>query len=326
MKKLIISCVVLCVATSAQAVVWTNILTEDFSNPATSGWTYSSAAGVSDLFAPNSDQIDAEWSQSKTYSDYDMATDQDLDPYVIEPSSYSRSLGRVLTDDDTFQVGVTLILDSIANTTTFYQVANFGLYGLSDMGPDRMMVDNFSGNTSLVKDASDFVEFNYFIGTDWSGRNIGATIGAHIDGLSGEYVFGSSSDPGWHDCYLHDEALPTDTPLYLEVTYYGDTRRAKAAVYVDPERTQVLTVDVDGAGVEQYYWSQALAADKQFTLTDVAFFNYVGADWEGNVDGGGFGSFDDLYVAVPEPASLALLAFGGGVLLHRRRSRSPHRR
>jgi len=285
--------------------IWTPIVTEDFSDPASTGWTYAGPAGESDLFAPNGvGAIDAEWSQSKVYAEQGPGGSP-LDPYDFQPSHYSRPLGQTLTDNDDFQVGATVIVDSIVDITTFYQVANFGLYNLAEMGADRTMSDNWSGNENLVKDGSDFVEFNYFIGTDWSGRNITATIGAHVDGVEGSYVSGSFTDPMWHNPYLGNEALPTGTPLYVEVTYFSDTRRAVAAVYSDADRTELLTINVGGTDVEQYYWTTPLPDDKGFTLTDVAFFNYVGADWIGSVDGAGSGSFDDLYVNIlREGASL----------------------
>jgi len=284
-------------AGTATASVWVPIVTEDFSNPAAAGWTYAGPAGEPALFAPNgSEAIDAEWDQSKVYADHDPSGP--LDPYDFQPSSYSKPLGQTLTDDDYFQVGATVVIDSIVDTTTFYQVANFGLYNLAEMGADRCMADNWSGNTNLVKDASNFVEFSYFIGTDWAGRNIAATIGAHVDDSEGIYVSGSGTDPMWHNAYLADKALPTETPLYVEVTYFGDIRRARAAIYTDADHTQLLTIDVNGTDVEQYYWTTPLPNDETFTLTDVAMFNYVGADWIGSLDGAGSGAFDDLYVNV----------------------------
>ena len=286
-------------AGTATTSVWAPIVTEDFSNPAAAGWTYAGPAGEPALFTPNgSEAIDAQWNQSKVYADRDPGGP--LDPYDFQPSSYSKPLGQTLTDDDYFQAGATVVIDSdsIVETTAFYQVANFGLYNLAEMGADRCMADNWSGNTNLVKDGSDFVEFNYFIGTDWSGRNIAATIGAHVDDSEGIYVSGSGTDPMWHNAYLADKALPTETPLYVEVTYFGDIRRARAAIYTDADRTQLLTVDVHGTDIEQYYWTTALPNDESFTLTDVAMLNYVGTDWTGNLNGAGSGSFDDLYVNV----------------------------
>ena|GEM_PF-5496679 len=282
---------------TATASVWAPIVTEDFSNPAAAGWTYAGPVGEPALFAPNgSEAIDAEWNQSKVYADCDPGGP--LDPYDFQPSSYSKPLGQTLTDDDYFQVGATIVIDSIVETTTFYQVANFGLYNLAEMGADRCMADNWSGNTNLVRDSGDFVEFNYFIGTNWAGRNIAATIGAHVDDSEGIYVSGSGTDPMWHNAYLANKTLPSETPLYVEVTYFGDIRRARAAIYTDADRTQLLTVDVHGTDIEQYYWTTPLPNDESFTLTDVAMFNYVGPDWIGGLDGAGSGSFDDLYVNV----------------------------
>ena len=58
---------------------------------------------------------------------------------------------------------------SVPDTTEFYQIGVMGLYGLEHMGPDRTQSDNppyGSSNTNILKDGSDFVEFDYFIGRD----------------------------------------------------------------------------------------------------------------------------------------------------------------
>ncbi|MHC4984050.1 MAG: hypothetical protein ACYTF6_12895, partial [Planctomycetota bacterium] len=208
-KKLIASATVvmtlLALAASAGAEpewTWTEILGEDFNADPSSNWSFSGRQNGSaqDLLRWNSGgYVDAEWDQLNYY----LGGEED-DPYIIEPSSYSRSLGQTLTDQQTFKVGAKLRINSVASTTEYYQVANFGLYDLTYMGPDRMMSDNWSGNTNLVKDACDFVEWNYFINNDdlfeWY-PNTCATMGAHITGLDGEYITGSGIyDPE----YFHD--------------------------------------------------------------------------------------------------------------------------
>jgi len=292
------------------------ILTEDFNADPSSLWTYSGVqnSGGQNLFRWNaSGRLDAEWDQGNTF-DYG-------DPYTIQPSYYARPLGQTLTDADTFCVRATLTLSSINNTSEYYQIANFGLYGLANMGADRAMADNWSGNTTIVEDASDFVEFNYFINNDttfgWY-RNTGVTMGAHIDGDDGDYTYGSFSDSLFHNTDMGmNQALPTGTPLYIELSYYGETtRRAYMGIYTDSDRTALLSVN----GVEQYYWTMPLPADDHFTLTHVAFWNYVAGSWGGPY-GEGAGSFDDLSVVVaPEPASAVLLLGGlAGMLAVRRR-------
>ena len=322
MKNVLISSVVLLAVSSlASAITWTLILDENFSTPAANGWIYAGPSGVAPLFAPNAGAVDAEWSQSKVFESVDYDTDLDLDPYIIQPASYSLPIGRTLTDNDYFQVGATVTIDSIVNTTTFYQVANFGLYNMAKTGPDRGMTDYWSGNSTMVKDACDFVEFNYFISNDtqWGGRNIAATMGAHSDTVDGTYVSGASTDTMWHDAYLGSNALPVGTKLYTEVTYWGDIRRARAAIYTDADRTQLLEINVGGVDVAQYYWTQALPAGESFTLTDVALFNYVGEPWGTDLPGAGSGSYDDVYVNVPEPTTMGLLICGSAALIRRRR-------
>ncbi len=305
--RVMMVCLCALVSSAAQAQ-WTTILSEDFSNPAAHGWAYTGPAGEALLSAAGG-VLQAEW-------DMDRGLDRSGDPWVFENAYYHRSLGCALTDANSFRFGATLQIASIVNTTTFYEVANFGLYDLAHQGADRGFADDYSGNTTLVDNPKNFVEFNYFIGTAYNGRNIQPTIAAS---QAGQITSGSSTDPMWHDSYLGEEALPTDTDLYVEVTYSADTRRAKAALYSDEARTNLLTVDVGGMDVEVYYWTQALPEDQHFTLTDLAFVNYATQDWMGYTDGGGMGSFDNLFVQVPEPVTLLLLGVGALGLRRRRR-------
>ncbi len=292
---------VLVMTVPAVASHWTTILYEDFETDPSPNWAYAGEQnGTSqDLIRwdPNTGRLAAEWDQSNHYRDWDGASV--LDPYEILPSRYSHPLDQTLTDDDTFKFGARLRINSVVNTTEFYQVANFGLYNLSNMGGDRAMSDNFSGNVNLVKDGADFVEFNYFIENESFGWNpmTQCTMGAHIDALTGNYFAGSGSDPLFHDTDMGaSNWLPTATNLYVEVTYDAISRRAYSAIYTDPNRTTILSVN----GVQQYYWTVPLPGDKHFTLTDVAVWNYVGANW-GGANGTGSGSFDDVYVSVEDP-------------------------
>lgn len=308
-KGLMVLCGIFALAGIAAAQgswTWTTILSEDFNADPSSSWSYDGVS--SDLFEwSSSGYVNAQWDQSNNFA-YG-------DPYTIQTSSYSRSLGQTLTDQQTFHFGATIQVQSVSSTTEFFQVANLGLYNFSQMGQDRSMSDNWSGNTTLVKDASDFVEWNYFIQNDSFGWNpyTGAVMGAHIEGLDGEYTTGSSGDALFHQTDMgKDNYLPTDTDLYVEVTYYGsatgeERRRAYGVIYTDAAHTEILTVN----GVEQYYWTQPLPDDKSFTLTDVAFSNYPGSNW-GGPNGEGTGRYDDVYVAtgVPEPATMGLAGLG----------------
>ena len=123
----------------------------------------------------------------------------------------------------------------------------------------------------------------------------------------------------WNDTDMGaDNWLPTGTDLYVEVVYDAATRRACSTIYADVTRTQILSVN----GVQQYYYTVPLDGLKDFTLTDVAFWNYVGSNW-GGANGEGSGSFDDIYVdvLVPEPATAAVLLFGLAAAVRRKRSR-----
>ncbi len=314
----------LAAATGVAQGSWQPILTEDFSG-SPSSWTYSgrlngSSQSLIRLDSGGGGQVAAEWDQSTGFNGTG-------DPYTIESSRLSRSLGTSLTDSDTFKVGVTLRIGSVVDTTEFYQIANFGLYGLSQMGQDRTMSDNYSGNTTLIKDGSDFVEFNYFTQNNSFGFNpmTQASIGAHVTGLAGNYTVGSgvAGDPLWHDTDMGtDNWLPTGQDLFVEVTYDSQSRRAHSAIYTDSARTTLLSVN----GVQQYYWTQALPGGDHFTLTDVAFYNYVGANW-GGANGQGAGTFDDLYVIkqVPEPVGLLFLAAGWAAVARAARRRRADR-
>ena len=282
---------------------WVRILEDNFSFPLS--WTYEGATNAlgQPLFRPNAGAMEAEWDQTNHASYLG-------DPYVIIPFRLLRPLPRALTDSDTFRVGATLwiVPGSVPDTTEFYQIANLGLYNPDEMGPDRAMDDNWSGNTNLLRDGSDFVEFNYWINNKSWGFNpsVQAVIGAHIEGLDGDYWPGSSADAMWHSTDMGaDHWLPEGTSLYVEVTYFGAAsgpmaRRAMAAVYTDPMRTNLLTVN----GVEMYYWSLPLPTDRTFRVTHVGFYNYVAANW-GGPNGGGRGIWDDLYVDQVEADVLA---------------------
>ena len=283
--------------TTAAPAYWHTLLSDDFSTPGT--WSYAGAtnAGGQPLFRhdPTTQRVLAEWDQA-------LCFDASGDPYTILNSSFLRALPRSLNDNQTFRFGVTLRLNtgSVPDTTEFFQIANFGLYNITETGPDRTMTDNWSWNSTILKDASDFLEFNYFINNrSWGfNPNIQPTIGTHIIGLDGDYIVGSSSDAGfWNDTDMGpDHYLPAATALYLEVTYHGAAtgavaRRAYAAVYTDPDRTNILVIN----GVSMHYWTQPVPTEKTFTLTDAGFFNYPTANW-GGANGLGNGSFDDFYV------------------------------
>lgn len=284
---------------------WHNLLTDDFS--AATPWVYAGATNASaqPLFRLNTSAgvVEAEWDQSNAFNG-------GTDPYTIVPSRLARDLPRVLTDRDTFRFGATLRIEpgSVSDTSEFHQIANFGLYNLAFMGDDRSMADNYSFAmgwvSQAVKDGSDFVEFNYWIGNDpdsmWGAyyRSAEATVGAHIEGLEGDYNFAwtTGSDPLKHDTQMLGGWLPEDTNLYIELVYHGAAtgavaRRVYMAVYTEPERTNILTVN----GVAMYYWTPPQPADKTFTLAQFAFQNYVSPNY-GDSNAVGRGTFDNVYV------------------------------
>lgn len=277
---------------------WLSILADDFSN-SSSAWSYTgvSNAASQPLFSVESgaQNVHAEWSQTNGLV-------LSGDPYTITASRLSRPLSRVLTDDDTFRFGFTLNIasGSIPDTLEFSSIVNVGLYNLSKTGSDRNLTDDYSGNSNLVKDACDFVEFNYFVNNKSWGVNpsIQPTIGAHVDGLDYDWILGSWSDPMWHSTDMEaDHWLPTGTNMYVEVVYYGDAtnswvRRAMTAIYSDVTRSNLLSVN----GVEMYYWTVPVASEKSFTLTDFAICNFVDGVFYGGPAWHGAGTFDDVYV------------------------------
>jgi len=276
------------------------ICSDDFSSNPSNTWFYSGTTNNAgqNLFRYDATRqnIAAEWDQSNHI-------DGTSDPYEVVPSRLARPLGMTLTDADTFRVSATLNIatGTVPDTTEFYQVANIGLYDTNSMGADRAMADNSSGNTALVDDGSDFVEFNYFINNKSFGwnPNITATIGAHVTNGIGDYTTGSSADGYFHSTDMGaDHWLPGDTNLYVDLVYFGaarngDARRAHVAVYTDPQRATLLSVN----GVSMHYWSQPLPADKAFSVSAVAFYNYVNTSW-GGANGAGAGTWDDVHVDV----------------------------
>ena len=306
--KFIVAVAVLLGMQNSVWAYWQRLLSDDFSGASSTGsWIY---AGVSNSvgealirYDAHGQNIAAEWDQSNLYRGWPN------DPEIIVASSFSRPLDRTLTDQDTFRFGavVQLTAGSIPDTTEFYEIANFGLYNLAEMGPDRFLSDNYSGNSNLVKDAGDFVEFNYFINNDSYGFNpsIQPTIGPHLTGAGELYCVGGNGDALWHDTDMgKDHWLPEGTNLYIEVVYYGAetnlyARRAYGAIYTEPERTNLLIVN----GVGMYYWTKPLPDDQSFSVKEFAFFNYAGANW-GGLNGVGAGSFDDVYADrfIPETA------------------------
>lgn len=300
MRRFVVLALVLgaIVGVNKASAVWWRLLDDDFST-APSTWSY---AGVSNAFGEAlflydaaNERIQAEWDQ-------DNFIDAFSDPIIIENAALSRPLPRSLTDRDSFRVFATLRIEagSIPDTTEFYQIANFGLYNMEKMGPDRTLADDLSVNENLVRNGSDFVEFNYFINNNSFGlnANITAIIGATVpDDLAHAYTTGSGSDSWYHLTDMGaDNYLPEETDLYVEVAYYGAatgavSRRAWTAIYTDAQRTNLLEVN----GVPMFYWTQPLPATNTFEVTHVAFFNYVAPNW-GGANGEGAGSFDDVAV------------------------------
>lgn len=304
MRKIVawVSGVVLLLSVGNASAVWWTVLEDDFSAPPTE-WTYtgvSNALGAA-LFRYDAahQRVAAEWDQSNHFEGWPN------DPYVIENSHFARALPRRLTDRNTFRVRGTLriVSSSIPDTTEFYQIANIGLYGLDRMGPDRTQADDWSGNTVLLRDAGDFVEFSYFINNRSYGfnPNITAMIGGTVtNDMDYVYVTGSGQDTNWyHSTDMGEDAyLPVDTDIFLELTYFGAaegelSRRANISLYTDEARTNLLEVN----GVPLYYWTQALPETESFEVTHVAFFNYAAANW-GGANAEGAGSWDDVFVDV----------------------------
>lgn len=283
------------------SAVWWNLVGDDFS-AAPTNWTYSGVSNAFDeaLFKYDAlnERISAEWDQSNHIESWPN------DPYVIENSYFARELPRVLTDHDTFRVRATLRIaaGSIPDTTEFYQIANIGLYGLERTGPDRTLADDFSGNATLLRNAGDFVEFNYYINNDSFGFNpnftavIGGTVTNDTDYV---YITGSGGDAWYHETDMGvGNYLPAETDVFVELTYFGAaagdlSRRANVSIYSDEARTNLLEVN----GVPMFYWTQALPETESFEVTHVALFNYAAENW-GGANAEGAGSWDDVAVDV----------------------------
>ena len=278
---------------------WQPLWSDDFSTPP-AAWTYDGVLNETNgpLFRYDAanQRIAAEWNQTNYFAGFPN------DPYLISNSWFARPLPMPLTERHSFRLRATLRIDagSIPDTTEFYQLAVIGLYGLTHMGPDRALSDDWSGNSTLLKNASDAVEFNYFINNKSFGfnPNIGALIAGHVTNATDYvYITGSNSDAGWfHNTDMGpDTYLPTDTNLFLEVAYFGDVGKARrrlwVALYTDSARTNLLEV----GGVPMYYWTQPLPGSNSFELTHAALVNYAFQNWD-PVPGRGSGAWDDISV------------------------------
>ncbi|MGD9873101.1 MAG: hypothetical protein AB7T27_02410 [Kiritimatiellia bacterium] len=280
----------LLLAVSAQAG-WVTLFEDDFSG-LTSDWVYSGITngGGQPLFYHDSTQgvVRAEWDQSNAFS-------WTSDPYIILPSSFSHPLPRMLTDHDTFRLRAVLNVatGTVADTTELFQIASIGFFGMAAMGPDRAQSDNFSGNSNMLKDGSDFVEFSYFINNAWGGPNITATTGAHIDGTAGDYTTGTN----WTQTAMGEGFwLPEGTNLYVELVYCGaatnETRRkAFCTIYHNPDFSGILSVN----GVAMHYDTTPLPDDKFFRADSIAMQNWPSSNWGGE-NGFGRGFHDDVRV------------------------------
>lgn len=307
---------VVVLATSGRAGWW-RLLEEDFSVDPAVAWHYTGATNGSGQpllrYDAAQQSIAGEWDQSRGYNGAG-------DPQSITPSVLSRPLGRVLTERDTFRLGASLRIQSgsVPDTMEFFQIACFGLYNLSTWGDDRAQSDNYSGNTTLVRDANDLLEFDYFINNDSFGFNPfvqGTLIGAMPEGAYDNtpyFVTGSGGDPLFHDTDMGaGHYLPAETNLYVELVYYGAAtgqvaRRVFCGVYTEPARTNLLTVN----GVPMYYWTQPASSQVTFRLSHAAMVNWPSVNFTvlfggSTPDGAGLGSYDDLYVDLYlEPARL----------------------
>lgn len=310
---------------------WWRIWDEHFPSDPSNRWTYAGATNAQGQALMRYDganqRLRAEWDQGNLFVGSG-------DPHVITNSLLSAPLGRTLTDRDTFRFGATLQISpgTVPNTMEFYQIANFGLYNLAPegIGADRNQSDNSSGNATLVRDANNLIEFNYFINNDSFGFNpsaqgvLIARMPTNEANNTSYTITGTRTDPYFHDTDMGvNNYLPADTALFVEVAYHGAAtgtiaRRVYSAIYTDATRTNLLTVN----GVPMFYWTQPAAIDRTFNVDRVAFVNYAGVNFTelfggSTPNGAGAGSFDDVYVDLdlPDGAIANLRDAPGGVAI-----------
>lgn len=300
---------------SAQGI-WVPVFRDDFSSDPSSSWTYEGVSNALNqaLFRYDAaeQRVAGEWDQGNAYNGAP-------DPQVIRNSRLTHPLGRVLTDRDTFRFGATIRIQpgTIPDTLEFFQIANFGLYNLDpgQWGDDRGLSDNFSGNTQLVRDANDLIEFNYFINNNSFGFNpfiqgtlITALGPGQLDAVSptNHYVTGTGSDYLFNDTDMGlNNYLPTDSNLFVEVVYHGassDTataRRVYMAIYTDEARTNRLLVN----GRDMFYWTKPAPPGRAFRVSSFGLLNWASVNYTvlyggSTPDGAGAGSYDEVYVDV----------------------------
>ncbi len=144
----------------------------------------------------------------------------------------SAALGGLFTDADSFTFGAVLTItsdDFFADPSGFMQIA-FGLTNSATSGTDR------TGDwLDYCGDTFDMVEFDYFPNPGWTSL---------LPTVAGT-VFGEPTAPAWpcasgdiYDSFANiayeDDLypLPLDTPLYVELTYDGDTTTLETYVSV----------------------------------------------------------------------------------------------
>jgi len=272
-------------ATSAGAL-WNRVFEDDFSTDPAGRWTYDGVGNATSAplfrYDAANQRIDAEWSETN-------ALDTVSGSYISNSYLFA-DLGRVLTDRDTFRLRATLRIEpgSIPDTQEFWQLATIGFYNLAESGRDRAF------SSATVKDVSDAVEFNYFIGNAYGGPSISGFVSAHRDSLdvdfSQDWAYGPSATFGI------DHWLPTGMPLYVESVYHGagsstNARRLYTAIYTNEARTDLLVVN----NMPAEEWTSPLAASRGFAVSHVALVNYVATPFMAPA-GEGAGSYDDVVV------------------------------
>lgn len=261
--------------------------------------------------------------------------------YVVRlaMSSITTSGATILVDNDpSYVIGIsTLRLHAIMSTTDWVEgngtVQTNTADGATFNSRNGLMNGNSAWTDAAGNSVSDFsgvigglneytTQVDYFADVEWTvsyyDEELGPQITYNYLNLSAEMV-DLFDDPNFQGFALSSDSGPNTYVLTQD--QWGDVGNPLLAVYTMEEDDPALPGDFDGDGdvdgVDFGLWQVGYPTAGGATLAD------GDADGDGDVDGTDFGIWQANYTpagaAVPEPATMSLIALGGIAALRRRK-------